>query len=140
MSQPSPAATNLDWLINNFVDQVPGIANTILVASDGLPLAKSRGFPIDRADQLAAVASGLTSLAQGASRCFEAGGVRQMLVEMEQGYLFVMSVSEGSCLAALAAASCDIGLVGYEMSLLVSRVGAALTPAVRAELSGASLS
>jgi predicted regulator of Ras-like GTPase activity (Roadblock/LC7/MglB family) len=135
MMQPSPAATNLGWLINNFVQRVPGIAHTILVSSDGLPLAKSRGFPIDRADQLAAVASGLTSLTQGAARCFDAGGVRQMLVEMDEGYLFVMAVSEAACLATLAATSCDIGLVGYEMSLLVSRVGAALTPDVRAELS-----
>jgi len=140
MMQPSQAAANLGWLINNFVHQVPGVAHTILVSSDGLPLAASRGFPVDRADQLAAVASGLTSLTQGAARCFDAGGVRQMLVEMEHGYLFVMSVSNNSCLAALAATSCDIGLVGYEMSLLVSRVGAALTPDVRAELSGASLS
>jgi predicted regulator of Ras-like GTPase activity (Roadblock/LC7/MglB family) len=139
MSEPSTAATNIDWLINNFVGKLPGIAHTILVSSDGLPLAKSRGFPVDRADQLAAVACGLSSLAQGAARFFDAGRVRQMLVEMEQGYLFVMSVSEGSCLAALAAPSCDIGLVGYEMSLLVSRVGAALTPALRAELSGSRL-
>jgi predicted regulator of Ras-like GTPase activity (Roadblock/LC7/MglB family) len=137
--RPSQAAANLGWLINNFVQQVPGVAHTILVSSDGLPLARSRGFPVDRADQLAAVASGLTSLTQGASRCFDAGGVRQMLVEMDHGYLFVMAVSEGSCLATLAAPSCDIGLVGYEMALLVSRVGAALTPDVRAELSGAGI-
>jgi predicted regulator of Ras-like GTPase activity (Roadblock/LC7/MglB family) len=139
MTQPSPAAANLNWLINNFVQQVPGIAHTILVSADGLPLARSRGFPVDRADQLAAVASGLSSLTQGAARCFEAGGVRQLLVEMDRGYLFVMSVSEGSCLATLAATTCDIGLVGYEMALLVARVGAVLTPDVRAELSGAGL-
>jgi uncharacterized protein len=140
MSRLSPGASNLSWLINNFVTRVPGIANTILVSADGLPLARSRDFPVDRADQLAAVASGLTSLTEGAARCFDAGGVRQLVVEMEHGYLFVMSVSEGSCLAALASVSCDIGLVGYEMSLLVSRVGAALTPDVRAELSGAGIS
>jgi predicted regulator of Ras-like GTPase activity (Roadblock/LC7/MglB family) len=137
MTHPSPAASNVGWLINNFVRQVPGIAHTILVSADGLPLARSHGFPADRADQLAAVASGLTSLTQGAARCFEAGEVRQLLVEMEGGYLFVMSVSEGSCLATLAALSCDIGLVGYEMALLVSRVGAVLTPDVRVELSTA---
>jgi predicted regulator of Ras-like GTPase activity (Roadblock/LC7/MglB family) len=140
MSQLSPAATNVGWLINNFVIRVPGIANTILVSSDGLPLARSRDFPADRADQLAAVASGLTGLTRGAATCFAAGDVRQLVVEMEGGYLFVMSVSEGSCLAALAAPTCDIGLVGYEMSLLVARVGAALTPALRAELSGAGVS
>jgi hypothetical protein len=31
----------------------------------------------------------------------------------------------------LAAADCDTGLVAYEMTLLVERVGSALTPAMR---------
>jgi len=139
MSQPSPDGTDVAWLINSFVSKVRGVANSILVSSDGLALARSRDFPGDRADQLAAVVSGLTSLTLGASRCFNAGSVRQILVEMDEGYLFIMSVSEGSSIAALAAPSCDIGLVGYEMSLLVSRVGSALTPALRAQLSAASL-
>jgi predicted regulator of Ras-like GTPase activity (Roadblock/LC7/MglB family) len=139
MSQPSQAGIDVAWLISSFVTKVPGVANSILVSSDGLALARSRDFPGDRADQLAAVVSGLTSLTLGASRCFNAGSVRQILVEMDEGYLFIMSVSEGSSIAALAAPSCDIGLVGYEMSLLVSRVGSALTPALRAQLSAASL-
>jgi uncharacterized protein len=135
----SSDAQRLNWLIDSFVESVPGVASTILVSADGLALARSRGFPVDRADQLAAVVSGLTSLTLGAARCFDAGEVRQMVVEMDQGYLFVMSVSDGACLGALAATSCDMGLVGYEMSLLVSRVGSALTPSLRAELAGASL-
>ena len=90
-----------------------------------------------RADQLAAVASGLASLTQGAARCFDAGAVNQTIVEMEKGFLFVMSVSDGSCLAVLASPSCDIGLVGYEMALLVARTGDVLTPALRAELQAA---
>lgn len=136
MSTPSAATTDLGWLIDNLTRQVPDIAHAILVSADGLALARSAAFPPDRADQLAAIAAGLSSLTQGAARCFGAGEVRQMIVEMDQGYLFVMSVSEGSCLAALASASCDLGQVGYEMSLLISRVASALTPALRAETSG----
>jgi uncharacterized protein len=125
----------LGWLIDDLTRKAPDIAHAILVSADGLPMARSDGFPADRADQLAAIASGLTSLTFGAARCFGAGDVRQMIVEMDQGYLFVMSVSEGSCLAALASASCDLGHVGYEMSLMISRVTTALTPATRTELS-----
>src|SRR4029453_14724884 len=47
---------------------------------------------------------------------------------MEKGFLFVMSVSDGSCLAVLASPSCDIGLVGYEMALLVARTGGCRAP------------
>jgi uncharacterized protein len=137
MTELSQAAQNLNWLITGFVEQVPGIAHTIVVSSDGLLLAVSDGFPRDRADQLAAVASGLSSLTQGASRVFEGGPVTQTVVEMERGFLFIMSISDGSCLAVLASAACDIGQVGYEMALLVERAGQVLTPALRVELQGA---
>jgi uncharacterized protein len=132
----SSEAQNLNWLINNFVDRVPGVAHTIVVSADGLLLAVSDGFPRDRADQLAAVSSGLVSLTQGAARVFEAGGVTQTVVEMEHGFLFIMAISDGASMAVLAAPSCDIGLVGYEMALLVSRAKDVLTPALRAELQG----
>jgi uncharacterized protein len=128
---------DLGWLLANFADRVPGVAHAIAVSADGLLLAASRDLPRDRADQLAAIASGLVSLTQGAARCFEAGGVNQTVVEMDRGYLFLMSISDGSCLSVLAAPNCDIGLVAYEMTLLVERVGQQVTPELRAQLQGA---
>jgi uncharacterized protein len=128
VSPLTSSAQDLNWLITNFVERVPAVAHAIVVSSDGLPLAFSEGFPPDRADQLAAVASGLSSLTQGAARVFEAGSVMQTVVEMEGGLLLVMAISNGSCLAVLASADCDMGLVAYEMTLLVERVGRALTP------------
>jgi predicted regulator of Ras-like GTPase activity (Roadblock/LC7/MglB family) len=97
-------------------------------------MAFSHGFPADRVDQLAAVTSGLTSLTQGAARVFEGGAVTQTVVEMQRGMMIVMAISDGSSLAVLAAADCDMGLVAYEMALLVERVGSALTPEVRSAL------
>jgi hypothetical protein len=122
---------DLNWLITNFVEQVPDAAHAIVVSSDGLPMAHSHGLPPDRVDQLAAVTSGLTSLTQGGARVFEGGRVTQTMVDMQRGLLIVMAVSDGSSLAVLAAADCDPGLVAYEMTLLVERVGSALTPAMR---------
>jgi predicted regulator of Ras-like GTPase activity (Roadblock/LC7/MglB family) len=125
---------DLNWLITDFAGRVPSVAHAIVVSSDGLPLAFSDGFPKDRADQLAAVTSGLTSLTQGAARVFEAGSVTQTIVEMHRGVLLVMAISDGSSLAALASGECDMGLVAYEMALLVERVGRALTPEPRTAL------
>ncbi len=139
VSPMSQAAQNLNWLITNFVDNTPGVSHTVVVSADGLLLAMSEGFPRDRADQLAAVASGLTSLTAGASRIFEGGAVNQTVVEMERGFLFIMSISDGSSLAVLAHPDADIGLVGYEMALLVDRAGSVLTPDLRAELQGSLL-
>ena len=137
MAQLSREAQNLNWLVQNFVKKVPGVIHTIVVSADGLLMALSDDLDRATADQLAAVASGLASLTQGAARYFGGGSVNQTVVEMEKGFLFVMSISDGSVLAVLATLQCDIGLVGYEMALLVARAGDVLTPAIRAELQAA---
>jgi uncharacterized protein len=132
MSWPERRVTDLDWLVTSFVERVPDVAHAVVVSADGLVLAVSEGFPQERADQLAAVTSGVTSLTQGAARLFEAGMVVQTVVEMQKGVLVIMAISNGSSLAVLAGSSCDLGLVAYEMTLLVERAGRALTPATRA--------
>jgi predicted regulator of Ras-like GTPase activity (Roadblock/LC7/MglB family) len=137
MTQLSREAQNLNWLVSNFAKSVPGAAHAIVLSADGLLMAVSERLDRARADQLAAVASGLASLTQGAARIFTGGTVTQTIVEMERGFLLVMSVSDGSCLAVLAAPNCDIGLIGYEMALLVARTGEVLTPELRAELQAA---
>ncbi len=137
MTVPQTQSDGFGWLVDDFVNRVAGVAHALVLSADGMPLAASADLPRDRADQLAAVASGLVSLTQGAARCFDAGEVVQTVVEMQGGIVLLMSISDGSSLAVLAAPGCDIGLVGYEMTLLVDRVGQQLTPRNRAELHGA---
>ena len=127
---------DLDWLVTRFVEDVPDAAHAILLSADGLLMACSTSLPEDRAEQVAAVSSGLASLAVGASRLFEGGAVLQTIVEMEHGYLMLMSVGDGSTLAVLTQESADIGQVGYEMALLVARVGAAVQAQPRLSASG----
>ena len=122
---------DLNWLMSAFADRVPSVAHALVVSSDGLLLAVSQGLPPERVDQLAAVASGLTSLVEGAARIFGGGAVNQTVVEMRQGLLIVMSVTGGSTLAVLAASDCNMGLVAYEMALLADRTWRALTPEPR---------
>jgi predicted regulator of Ras-like GTPase activity (Roadblock/LC7/MglB family) len=117
---------DLDWLVTRFVSDVSDAAHAILVSADGLLMAASDSIPGERGEQLAAVSSGLASLSVGAARLFEGGAVLQTIVEMEQGYLMLMSVGDGSNLAVLTHDSADIGQVGYEMALLVDRVGRAM--------------
>ena len=116
-------------LVTSFADRVPEVAHAAVVSAEGLSVAVSRGLPPDRADQLAAATAGLTSLMQGAARIFEGGPVAQTVVQMERGVLIVMALSQGAVLAVLAAASCDLGLVCYEMAVLAEHCGPALAPA-----------
>lgn len=138
MSEQQATQDRFGWLVTEFADRVPGVAHAVVVSADGLLLSASARLPADRADQLSAVASGLMSLTQGAARCFEAGGVRETVVEMDRGVMLLMAISDGSCLGVLAAPNCDIGQVAYEMTLLVDRVGQMLTPELRAELQGSA--
>ena len=63
----SAEANNVNWLVSDFVEKVPGVSDAIVVSSDGLPMAKSHGVDRDTADRFAAVASGLIGLAYGAA-------------------------------------------------------------------------
>lgn len=132
--QPPSDPGRFGWLLTNFVDRVAGVSHAVVVSSDGLLLTSSDGLPRDRADQLAAVTSGMSSLTRGAARVFGAGDVLQTVVEMELGCMLLMSIADGSCLAVLASPDCDMGLVAYEMALLVDRAGQLLTPELRSQL------
>jgi predicted regulator of Ras-like GTPase activity (Roadblock/LC7/MglB family) len=103
----------------------------VVLSNDGLAVGASTGLRREDAEHLAAVASGFHSLAKGAGRHFGAGGVRQTMVEMDEGFLFVAAAGDGSCLALLTAVTADIGLVAYEMARLVKRVGEHLGTAPR---------
>ena len=137
MSQLSSEAVNINFLVGNFADHVPGVRDAIVVSADGLLMAKSGGLSRDAADRFAAAASGLIGLAHGAAAPFGGGRVSEVIIEMEFGFIFVTGISDGSSLAVMADGGCDAGLVGYEMARLVERCGAVLTPELRAELQGA---
>lgn len=137
MTTLSDEAQSFTWLVNNFVAEVPGVTHAVVVSADGLLLSASDGVPLDRAEQLAAVASGLQSLAQGSARLFNQGSCQQTIVRMNRGHLFIMAIGDGSCLTVLATHDCDMKVVAYQMALLVDNAGHVLTPQLRRELRGA---
>ncbi len=129
-------ASRLDWLLVEFIRGTPGVVDAVVVSSDGLRLATSPGMSDDLGDQLSAASSGLVSLARGTAHLLGAGPVTQTILEMAGGYLFVTAISRGATLAVHTDRRCDIGMVGYEMTMLASRVGHALMPMVRADAGG----
>jgi predicted regulator of Ras-like GTPase activity (Roadblock/LC7/MglB family) len=130
----SPEAANFSWLLDNFVSSVPGVRHTLVVSADGLLMAVSDDLDRTSGDQLAAIVAGMSSLTRGAARQLGSGQVRQSIVEMDTLFLFLMSISDGSVLACVADSGCDVGLVGYEMALLVSRTETTLTPQLVTEM------
>lgn len=113
----------LDWLLDDLTQRISFIRHALVLSNDGLVTAKSEGLERADAEHLAAVSSGLHSLAKGSGEYFRAGRVRQTMIEFNEGVLFVTAAGDGSCLCVLAGADADIGQVAYEMTLLVNRVG-----------------
>ena len=134
MTTLSSEAANFSWLLDNFVKSVPGVRHTLVVSADGLLMAVSDDLDRTSGDQLAAIVSGMSSLTRGAARQLQSGEVRQSIIEMDTLFMFTMSINDGSVLSVMAEATCDVGLIGYEMAMLVSRTEATLTPQLISEM------
>jgi predicted regulator of Ras-like GTPase activity (Roadblock/LC7/MglB family) len=114
----------LDWLLDDLVRRVAQVTKAVILSQDGMALGASQSLGRDDAEHLAALAAGFQSLARGAERHFGNGGaVRQTIIEMESGYLLVAAAGSGACLAVIAGPHADLGLVAYEMAILVRRTG-----------------
>lgn len=128
----------LNWLLDNLVDRVPEVRQAVVLSSDGLLIGASHGLSREDAEHLSAVAASFQSLARSAGRQFGGGAVRQTIVEMESAFLLVTAAGQGACLAVLSAADSDIGLVAYEMAMLVKRVGQHLSTNPRSAVTPSS--
>jgi predicted regulator of Ras-like GTPase activity (Roadblock/LC7/MglB family) len=131
MNEKPNSEGNLHWLLDELVERVVGAQHAVVLSSDGLLIGKSHLLSRDDSDQLSAVASAFQSLAKGTGKHFGGGQVRQTIVEMEYAYLFVTSAGRGACLAVLAEDKADVGMIAYEMNLLVKKVGGYLAAAPR---------
>ncbi|MFE1175614.1 roadblock/LC7 domain-containing protein [Streptomyces sp. NPDC058773] len=144
----SSQARNLHWLLTNLVEEVPGIRSVAVVSSDGLLLLSSDPGRVDEAAarpgggdgprgssaDLATIVSGLGSLTNGAAKLMDGGAVKQTMITMDEGSVFVMSISDGSLLGVQATPDCDMNVIAYHMALFVGRAGHVLTPELRSEL------
>ncbi|THJ74639.1 roadblock/LC7 domain-containing protein [Candidatus Frankia alpina] len=122
------------WLINDFVARVHGVSHALILSSDGLSLTASDTVGIVESEQLAAIASGMLSLARNSAALFDKGTCEQIIVRLSSGYLLFMGIDDGAGLAVLTDADCDMKVVAYEMTQFVLHAGHALTPQTRADL------
>ncbi|MEV0596248.1 roadblock/LC7 domain-containing protein [Nonomuraea cavernae] len=125
------SGTDLNWLLDDLIGRVKDAEHAIVLSSDGLLMASSAGLERTDGEHLSAVSSGLQSLAKGVSEHFGGGAVKQTVVEWRSQFLIVTVAGDRACLAVLCAQNADIGLIAYEMAMLVARVGRYLTSAAR---------
>jgi uncharacterized protein len=128
------AAADFTWLLDRFATQTAGVVDAIAVSTDGLLIAVSELREQADSERLAAIVSGITSLAAGASGNYGLGGLNKVIIDLEGGHVLVSAIGSGAVLGVVATKEAKLGNVAYEMTLFANRAGAALTPQLVLEL------
>lgn len=118
----------LGFILQSFVDDTQGVLFAQTVSADGIHLAASKGYDAPSHEVFAAIASGLASLTDSAVSNFGLGRVNRQIIEATNGWILVSRISHTAAMGVVASASADLGLVGYEMTLLTQRLGDVLSP------------
>jgi hypothetical protein len=134
MTIASPEARSFNWLLDKFTADTAGVTDAIAVSADGLLIAMASESSRADAERFAAITSAITSLATSASRCFHLGGTVKVIIDYDEGYLLVATISAGSALGVLATKGADLGTIAYEMAIFANRAGRVLTPQLIDEL------
>jgi predicted regulator of Ras-like GTPase activity (Roadblock/LC7/MglB family) len=121
MDESNPG--DLNWLLDDLVVRAVGAQYAVVLSTDGLCVGRSRSLNREDSEHLSAMASAFQSLARGVGRHFGGGQVRQTVVELDHAFLVVTAAGSGACLALVASDDADIGMIAYEMNLMVKKVG-----------------
>jgi predicted regulator of Ras-like GTPase activity (Roadblock/LC7/MglB family) len=121
----------LNWLLDDLVRRLAGSEKAVALSGDGLLLGRSADLDREGAEHLAAMASAFSSLSRGVGSRFGKGGVLQTVVELEAGYLVMTEAGPGACLALLTSSHADLGMVAYEMNVIVQQVGTTMSTSPR---------
>ena len=132
--QLSTEAQQFNWLVSQFAGNTPEVIDAIAVSADGLLIATSQKLDRANADRLAAITSAVISLAYGAGRVYELGEPNKVIIDLQQGYVLVSSISAGASLGVMASRAANLGNLAYEMAVFANRAGEVISPQLIEEL------
>jgi predicted regulator of Ras-like GTPase activity (Roadblock/LC7/MglB family) len=131
-TQVNGADNRLGWMLNELAN-MPEVRFVVLLAADGMSLAYSESVDRDTADKVAASASGFHSIGVAlAPFCGgKDNGLRQVVGEFDEGFLFVKTAGENSLLAVSTTDLVNAEVVTHRMNGLAERVGEELASPAR---------
>ncbi|KUO04801.1 roadblock/LC7 domain-containing protein [Streptomyces caeruleatus] len=147
---PEEVKGEMTRLIDEFVEDTPGVTHALLASRDGLTQVVpsnmlSTKSDADWADELAAAASGLAALAKGVKGRPEGEQrpVQQVLIERDDALFLLTEAGVGSAftengksvatvLLVLTRTDANVGTVAYAVGRLVQRFSPFMTTPVRA--------
>jgi predicted regulator of Ras-like GTPase activity (Roadblock/LC7/MglB family) len=123
MTMQPVEAGQLSWLLDDLVQRLQHVRQAVVLSRDGLVMAAAHDMSREDSDHLAALAAGVQGLACGALAHCSAREVRQTIIEMDSAFVFVMAAGEGTGLAVVSSADANVGVIAYEMAMMVRRMG-----------------
>jgi len=129
----STLPNDVPWMLDDLVE-VPHVVSAVVLSTDGMIIQKSSFMSQDLAEILAAGSSSMYALAAGTGRPLKTGAVQQVVIEYSGNVLFLAAAGENARLAVLCQQDVDMGMVAYEVSRLVARIGEFLSTNARARV------
>ncbi|MEV6258636.1 roadblock/LC7 domain-containing protein [Nocardia sp. NPDC051929] len=123
--------TDLDWLLDDLVQRLPGVRQAVVLSTDGLLIGNSTHMSREDAEHFCAMSSALYGLARSSGSRFGGGEVRQAVIELAEAVIFVTAGGPNACLALMADIAADMGMVAYDMNHTIKRIGRYLSATLR---------
>ena len=99
----------------------PDIEASAVVSVDGLIMASALPTEVEE-DRVSAMSAALVSLGKRISSELGRGGLEQVYIRGENGYVILTSIGEGAVLTILARESAKLGLIFLEMRRAVEEL------------------
>ncbi|MEV0204509.1 roadblock/LC7 domain-containing protein [Streptomyces sp. NPDC050788] len=128
--------TDLSWMLEDIVTNVPKARHAVLLSADGVPLGASEGLVSKDVQTISAAMAGMQSLSRATSHFIEPvkdPRWHQTIIEFSHGWIFLIGAGEGAYLAAAAEPDVDIQQISFRMHRLVARLGNNLTSPPRVD-------
>jgi len=106
--------TELNTVLRSLQSGTPDIEGCALISEDGLVIASALPQHIDEL-RVAGMSSTLLSLGTRASNELERGGLNQVLIRGEKGYVVMSNAGGGTLLLVLTSAEAKLGLIFLDM-------------------------
>lgn len=121
-------AESLAQTLDEFLGVSGEVEAAAVVSVDGLPMASALPPHVEE-DRLAAMSAALLTLGERAAAGLGKGGLAQVFVEGEFGYVILMAAGPQAVLVAVTSHDAKAGLVIFEMRKAAARVAEVMAAA-----------
>jgi uncharacterized protein len=108
-------------------ENVAGVTDTVIAASDGIPILTDVAKNVEPS-HISALAAADLGIARQAAEVVGLGALRQTVVFGSEGYMAVYSISRTALMVVLGDKGLNLGRLLHETRPAIERIGSIMTP------------